>query len=51
MSDAAEALRVAERYLKEMLQADDAADLELYVKRYDPAHREGFTREIRFSVH
>lgn len=45
MSDA-EAMKIAEKYLKEMLQADDAADFELYTKRYESKYLKEFTREI-----
>lgn len=44
MSDT-DALKVAEQYLREMLEADDTADFELYTKRYEAKYLSNFTRE------
>ncbi|MGQ7848387.1 hypothetical protein ACUNV4_28065 [Granulosicoccus sp. 3-233] len=48
MSDSAEAFQMSEKYLKEMLEADDTANFELYTKRFERRYLEGFTRE-RFT--
>ncbi len=40
-----EVLEVSERYLQEMLKADDTADFALYTKRYEPEYLEDFTVE------
>ncbi len=40
-----EALQITEQYLREMLQADDAADFELYTQRYESKYLSNFTRE------
>lgn len=47
MTEAA-ALKMAEKYLKEMLEADDTGDFELYTKRLEEKYTAGFTRE-RFA--
>lgn len=36
---------IAEHYLKEMLQADDSANFELYTRRYEKRYLGGFTEE------
>ena len=41
----ADARSVAETYLKEMLEADDAADYALYTKRYEPKYLANFSQE------
>ncbi|MFC3853230.1 hypothetical protein ACFOSD_10335 [Salinispirillum marinum] len=46
MSERPEELVVAERYLKEMLEADDTANYELYTKRYEEKYLAKFTREV-----
>ncbi|MGH1486012.1 MAG: hypothetical protein ACRBCI_07290 [Cellvibrionaceae bacterium] len=38
-------LEIAEKYLKEMLKADDAADFDLFTKRYESKYLENFTKE------
>ncbi len=43
-----EEYEVAERYLKEMLEADDTANFDLYTKRFEQKYLENFTQE-RFS--
>lgn len=48
MTQASEEYAVAERYLKEMLEADDTANFELYTKRFESKYLEHFTQE-RFS--
>lgn len=40
-----DALKIAEAYLQEMLQADDTADFELYTKRYESTYLSEFTPE------
>ena len=40
-----DALKIAEEYLREMLEADDTANFELYTRRYEPKYLENFTRE------
>lgn len=39
------ALIIEEKYLKEMLKADDTEDFELYTKRYEKERLVGFTLE------
>lgn len=46
MTDTSEALKMAEIFLKEMLQADDTKDFELYTKRFEPKYLESFSRDI-----
>lgn len=48
MMNTSEALAITETYLKEMLEADDNENFELYVKRYEAKRLEGFTRD-KFS--
>lgn len=40
-----EELEIAEKYLKEMLKADDAADFDLYTKRFESKYLEKFTKD------
>lgn len=44
MSDT-EALKIAEQYLREMLEADDSANFELYTQRYEQKYLGNFSRE------
>lgn len=46
MTDASEVLAIAEKYLKEMLEADDTANFELYTKRYEKKYLVNFSKEI-----
>lgn len=46
MSELTEELKVAEKYLKEMLEADDTANFELYTQRYEEKYLGEFTPEI-----
>ncbi|MFG1497998.1 hypothetical protein ABMA57_15305 [Saccharospirillum sp. HFRX-1] len=46
MTTKAEALSIAEHYLKEMLAADDNADFELFTQRYEDKYLQGFTPEV-----
>lgn len=48
MTDSTEVLAIAEKYLKEMLEADDTANFELYTKRYEEKYLVNFSKE-RFS--
>ena len=48
MIDSSEEFAIAEKYLKEMLEADDTKNFELYTKRYEEKHLVNFSRE-RFS--
>ena len=48
MKNTSEAFEVAEKYLKEMLEADDTANFDLYTKRFEGKYLENFTRE-KFS--
>lgn len=48
MNNSPEELVVAEKYLKEMLQADDTENFELYTKRHEEKYLINFSRE-RFS--
>lgn len=41
-----EALTIAEQYLKEMLEADDAANFELYTQRFEEKYLVNFTSEM-----
>lgn len=40
-----EQLKIAEKYLKEMLKADDTKDFALYIKRYEQERIAGFSQE------
>ena len=40
-----EELEIAEKYLKEMLQADDAGDFDLFTRRYEDKYLKNFTKE------
>lgn len=46
MTDTAEIMAIAEKYLKEMLEADDTNNFDLYTKRYEDKHLENFSREM-----
>lgn len=46
MTDNVEEMAIAEKYLKEMLEADDSKNFELYTKRYEKKYLANFTREI-----
>ncbi len=46
MTEVSEELVVAEKYLKEMLEADDTGDFELYTKRFQEKYLAGFTRDV-----
>ncbi len=46
MTDTSEELAIAEKYLKEMLEADDAGDFELYTKRFEKKYLVDFSPEI-----
>jgi hypothetical protein len=45
MTDSSEELAIAEKYLKEMLEADDTANFELYTKRYEEKYLVNFSKE------
>ena len=46
MTESTEILAIAEKYLKEMLEADDTVNFELYIKRYEEKYLGNFSREI-----
>lgn len=46
MTDRSEELAAAEKYLNEMLEADDTADYELYIKRFEEKYLTRFTDDI-----
>jgi len=46
MTKQPEELAVAEQYLQEMLEADDAGDFDLYKKRFEAKYLEGFTKDV-----
>lgn len=46
MTDKPEELIIAEKYLKEMLEADDTGNFELYTKRFEDIYLEGFSKTI-----
>lgn len=46
MTDRTKELEVAEQYLKEMLEADDTANFELYIKRFEDKYLSGFTKDV-----
>jgi len=46
MTDLSKALAIAEKYLQEMLEADDTGNFELYTKRYEKKYLSNFTPEI-----
>jgi len=48
MTENFEALAISEKYLNEMLEADDSKNFELYTKRYEKKYLVNFTHE-RFS--
>ncbi len=48
MTDSSEVKAIAEKYLKEMLEADDTKNFDLYTKRYEDKYLGNFSRE-RFS--
>ncbi|MDO6426852.1 hypothetical protein Q4489_07510 [Thalassotalea sp. 1_MG-2023] len=45
MKESSLALKAAEKYLKEMLEADDTANFELYIKRYEEKYLVNFSKE------
>ena len=48
MTNSSEEFTTAEKYLKEMLKADDTKNFELYTKRYEEKYLANFSRE-RFA--
>jgi len=46
MTEPSEELAMAEKYLHEMLEADDTANYDLYTKRYEEKYLTNFSREI-----
>ncbi len=46
MNDLIEELAVAEKYLTEMLEADRTGDYEGFIRRFDKADLEGFSKDI-----
>ncbi|WP_028672386.1 hypothetical protein [Saccharospirillum impatiens] len=46
MKEQSEELVVAEKYLKEMLKADDTANFDLYIKRFEEKYLSGFTQDV-----
>ena len=48
MTDSSKAFAIAEKYLKEMLEADDTGNFELYTKRYEEKYLVNFSKD-RFS--
>jgi len=46
MTPAPDVTETAEMYLKEMLEADDSANFELYTKRFEPKYLGDFNKEI-----
>ena len=48
MTDSSEEQAVAEKYLKEMLEADNTENFELYTKRYEEKYLVNFSKQ-RFS--
>jgi len=45
MTHSSEAFAIAEKYLQEMLEADDTKNFELYTKRYEKKHLVNFSQE------
>lgn len=45
MTDSSLALETAEKYLKEMLEADDTANFELYINRYEEKYLANFSKK------
>ena len=45
MTNSSEVLAIAEKYLKEMLEADDTENFDLYTKRYEEKYLDNFSRE------
>jgi hypothetical protein len=48
MTDSSEVLAIVEKYLREMLEADDTANFDLYTKRYEEKYLVNFSKE-RFT--
>ena len=46
MVDSTEELAIAEKYLKEMLEADNTGNFDLYTKRYEEKYLVNFSREV-----
>lgn len=46
MTGSSEELAIAEKYLKEMLEADDTENFELYTKRYEEKYLVNFSKDI-----
>ena len=46
MADSSEVKAIAEEYLKEMLEADDTENFDLYTKRYEDKYLGNFSREV-----
>ncbi|GHF94435.1 hypothetical protein [Thalassotalea marina] len=46
MADSTEELAIAEKYLKEMLEADNTGNFDLYTKRYEEKYLVNFSREV-----
>lgn len=46
MTESIEALAVAEQYLKEMFEADDSANFELYTRHFEDNYLQGFTEDV-----
>ena len=49
MNESVEEQAIAEKYLKEMLKADDTGDFELFIKRYESKYLGNFSPEIHSS--
>ena len=46
MTDTTEARALAEQYLKEMFEADDRGDFELYTRHFEDKYLQGFTEDV-----
>lgn len=46
MGDYSKARIIAEKYLQEMLEADDTENFDLYIKRFESEYIQGFTEEV-----
>lgn len=46
MTDLKEERAIAEKYLKEMIEADDKGDYELFIKHIEESQLKGFSKEI-----
>lgn len=49
MIEFTEELAIADKYVKEMLEADDSVDFELYIKRYEKKYLGNFSQKIFIS--